>query len=61
MPSTQRTKLSPESAAASQRVREALNDSSRAEARRRRMIEDLRFRMEADDIRMVKSILANNR
>jgi hypothetical protein len=53
VPSTQRTKLSPESAAASQRVREALNDFSRAEARRRRMIADLRFRMEADDIRMV--------
>ena len=51
VPSSQRTKLSPESAAASQRVRESLNDSARAEARRRRMIEDLRFRIEADDIR----------
>ena len=28
-----------------------LNDLSRSEARRRRMIEDLRFRMEGDDIR----------
>ena len=57
MPSAQRTKLSPESAAASQRVRETLNDLSRAEARRRRMIEDLRFRAEADDIRIPASIL----
>jgi hypothetical protein len=57
VPSAQRTKLSPESAAASQKVREALNDLSRSEARRRRMIEDLRFRMEADDIRISTFLL----
>ena len=51
VPSATRTKLSPESASASQKVRETLNDLSRSEARRRRMIEDLRFRMEGDDIR----------
>jgi len=53
VPSAQRTKLSPESAAASQKVRETLNDLSRAEARRRRMIEDLKLRMEADDISII--------
>lgn len=53
VPSAQRTKLSPESAAASQKVRESLNELSRSEARRRRMVEDLRFRMEADDIRIL--------
>ena len=48
--------MSPESAAASQKVRELLNDLTRSEARRRRMIEDLRFRMEADDIRTITFI-----
>jgi hypothetical protein len=59
VPSAQKTKLSPESAAASQKVREALNDLSRSENRRRRMIEDLRYRMEADDIRTLRPYRSN--
>ena len=42
-------------------MRESLNDLSRCEARRRRMIEDLRFRMEADDIRIPLYPLSNER
>jgi programmed cell death 6-interacting protein len=51
IPSARNTKLSPESAAASQSVRQVLNELSRTDVRRGRMIEDLRFRMQTDDIR----------
>jgi programmed cell death 6-interacting protein len=52
IPSARNAKLSPESVAASRSVRSVLNELSRTDVRRGRMIEDLRFRMQNDDIRI---------
>jgi len=57
IPSARNAELSPESVSASQYVRQVLNELSRTDVRRGRMIEDLRFRMQADDIRILLNVL----